>query len=85
VRIGLVLVLILKKERQVLRYFPLNKKFTKLLQLGVIGYDQWQVTADSGTLASGLPASVSPFYSVRAVGGQVNFILPVTPVFLLLS
>jgi hypothetical protein len=32
---------------------PLNKKLTKLLQLGVIGYDQWQVTADSGTLASG--------------------------------
>jgi hypothetical protein len=55
---------------------PLDKKFTKLLQLGVIGYDQWQVTADSGTLASGLPAKLTPFYSVHAVGGQVNLILP---------
>ena len=29
---------------------------TKLLQLGVIGYDQWQVTANGGTLSDGLPA-----------------------------
>ena len=54
------------------RILPLNKKFTKLLQLGVIDYDRWQVTADSGTLASGLPVRVSPFYSVHAVGGQAD-------------
>jgi hypothetical protein len=55
---------------------PLDKQFTKLIQLGVVGYDQWQVTADSGTLAGGLPAGRSPFYSVHAVGGQADFILP---------
>jgi hypothetical protein len=62
---------------------PLKKDFSKLLQLGVIGYDQWQVTADGGTIPNPLPigsptvpASPSPFYSVHAVGGQLNYILP---------
>jgi len=49
---------------------PLKKDFSRLLQLGVIGYDQWQVTANKG-ITSGFP-----FYSVHAVGGQVNLILP---------
>jgi len=56
--------------------FPLDKKFTKLLQLGVIGYDQWQVTADGGTYASGIPANLIPFYSVHAVGFQSDFLAP---------
>jgi len=63
---------------------PLKKDLSALLQLGVIGYDQWQVTANSGNYAiSGplgnvviLPASNLPFYSVHAVGGQLTFILP---------
>ena len=63
---------------------PLSKDFSKLLQLGVIGYDQWQITANGGTFAvTGplgntliLPASTLPFYSVHAVGGQSTFILP---------
>ncbi len=54
---------------------PLKKDFSRLLQLGVIGYDQWQVTANSGTVA-GIPTSGIPFYSVHAVGLQTNFILP---------
>lgn len=63
--------------------FPLKKNFSKLLQVGVIGYDQWQVTANSGTIPSPLPigppilpASSIPYYSVHAVGGQLNYILP---------
>lgn len=55
---------------------PLDKTMTKLLQLGVIGYDQWQVTADGGTVGEGLPANLLPFYSVHAVGVQANLLLP---------
>ena len=49
---------------------PLKKDFSRLLQLGVVGYDQWQVSANQG-----LTAAV-PYYSVHAVGVQSNFILP---------
>ncbi|HEY6290187.1 MAG TPA: transporter [Terriglobia bacterium] len=34
---------------------PLRKDFSKLLQLGMIGYDQWQVTANGGTIPVPLP------------------------------
>jgi len=54
---------------------PLAKDFSKLLQFGVIGYDQWQVSANSGTV-NGFPASLIPYYSVHAIGVQTNFILP---------
>ncbi len=49
---------------------PLKKDFSRLPQLGVVGYDQWQVTANQGLTA------VFPYYSVHAVGVQSNFILP---------
>ena len=55
---------------------PLDAKMTKLLQLGVIGYDQWQVTPDGGTLSGGIPARLVPYYSVHAIGFQANFMLP---------
>jgi hypothetical protein len=59
---------------------PLKKDMTRLLQVGCIGYDQWQVTANGGTIAlpTGIiaPASLIPYYSVHAVGGQASFILP---------
>lgn len=58
---------------------PLKKDFSRLLQVGVIGYDQWEITNDSGTISVGeiiLPASGLPRYSVHAVGGQLGFILP---------
>jgi hypothetical protein len=60
---------------------PLKKNMTQLLQLGVVGYDQWQVTANSGTAPIGntgltVDASRIPYYSVHAVGGQANYILP---------
>jgi hypothetical protein len=54
------------------------------LQVGLIGYDQWQVTSNSGTIENPLPigppvlpASLVPTYSVHAIGLQANYILPV--------
>lgn len=58
---------------------PLKKDFSKLLQVGVIGYDQWQITDNGGTIPLGplvIPASGLPRYSVHAVGGQLTYILP---------
>ncbi len=51
---------------------PLDKQFTKILQVGLIGYDQWQVTGNSGTVA----AKLVPPYSVHAIGCQANFLMP---------
>jgi hypothetical protein len=56
---------------------PLKKDFSRLLQLGVIGYDQWQVSNNQGLAAPNVPANVLPYYSVHAIGFQTNFILPV--------
>jgi hypothetical protein len=55
---------------------PLKKDFSRLLQLGFVGYDQWQVSHSSGTLAPGIPEFSLPFYSVHAIGVQANFVLP---------
>jgi len=49
---------------------PLKKDFSRLLQLGGVGYDQWQITSNSGV------ASLLPFYSVHAAGLQATFIAP---------
>jgi hypothetical protein len=59
---------------------PLKKNFSQLLQVGAVGYDQWQITANSGTIPVPgtnliLAANQVPFYSVHAVGGQANYIL----------
>jgi len=58
---------------------PLKKNLSQLLQVGVVGYDQWQVTDNGGTVAIGpitAPAKFLPHYSVHAVGGQLTYILP---------
>jgi hypothetical protein len=52
---------------------------TQLLQFGVIGYDQWQVTDNGGSFSLAglvLPAKILPHYSVHAVGGQLTYIAP---------
>jgi hypothetical protein len=52
---------------------------SRLLQLGFVGYDQWQVASNGGTVTVAgipVPASRIPFYSVQALGVQANFILP---------
>ena len=55
---------------------PLKKNFSQLLQLGAIGYDQWQVGADGGFAAPGIPARAIPYYSVHSAGFQANYIVP---------
>jgi hypothetical protein len=60
---------------------PLKKDLSQLSQVGVVGYDQWQVTDNGGRIPVGstgltLPASIIPYYSVHAVGGQLTYILP---------
>lgn len=49
---------------------PLDKDMSKLVQIGLVGYDQWQVS-DNGGLTKLLP-----YYSVHALGAQGNFIIP---------
>lgn len=58
---------------------PLKKDMSLLAQLGVVGYDQWQVSSNGGNyLVAGIPVAASklPYYSVHAIGVQGNFILP---------
>ena len=58
---------------------PLDKNFHKLLQVGAVGYDQWQVSDNVGSvqLPNGAsPASLLPYYSGHGAGVQANFILP---------
>jgi len=58
---------------------PLKKDLSQLLQVGVVGYDQWQVTTNGGAVSVAgipLPASKLPYYSVHAVGGQLTYIVP---------
>jgi hypothetical protein len=54
---------------------PLKKDLSQLAQLGLVGYDQWQVSHNNGSLGINL-ASLIPFYSVHAIGVQANYILP---------
>jgi hypothetical protein len=55
---------------------PIKKDFSQLAQLGVIGYDQWQITENGGLLRPNVPASAVPFYSAHAIGFQANYLLP---------
>jgi hypothetical protein len=58
---------------------PLKKNLSQLAQLGLVGYDQWQVTSNGGSyLVAGIPVAANrvPYYSVHGIGGQVNYILP---------
>jgi hypothetical protein len=58
---------------------PLKKNFSQLAQLGLVGYDQWQVSNNGGNyLVAGIPVAASnvPYYSVHGIGVQANYILP---------
>jgi hypothetical protein len=58
---------------------PLKKDMSQLAQLGLVGYDQWQVSSNGGNyLVNGnpVPASLVPYYSVHGIGFQANYILP---------
>jgi hypothetical protein len=49
---------------------PLDKQLTKIVQIGFVGYDQWQATDNSGI------TRLLPYYSAHALGAQGNFIAP---------
>jgi len=52
---------------------------SQLAQLGLVGYDQWQVSINGGNyLIAGIPVAASrvPYYSVHGIGVQANYILP---------
>jgi hypothetical protein len=58
---------------------PIKKNFSQLAQLGLVGYDQWQVSSNGGNyLIAGIPVAASrvPYYSVHGIGFQANYILP---------
>ena len=61
---------------------PLKKDQSMLAQLGGVGYDQWQVSANGGVVptpivaAPFIPASLLPYYSVHAAGLEAQFIVP---------
>jgi hypothetical protein len=50
---------------------PLKKDLSRLLQVGVVGYDQYQTTQNSGL------TKILPYYSYHGLGVQSNFIMPV--------
>jgi hypothetical protein len=49
---------------------PLAKDLSKILQIGFVGYDQWQVSDNGGI------TRLLPYYSAHALGAQGNFIAP---------
>jgi len=58
---------------------PLKKDLSQLAQLGLVAYDQWQVSDNGGSyLVAGMPIAASrlPYYSVHGIGFQANYILP---------
>ena len=56
--------------------FPLGRQGHVFFQLGVVGYDQWQVSSNGGTTQQGIPGSLVPFYSSHAIGVQSNLVVP---------
>lgn len=56
---------------------PLQKDMHTLLQVGVVGYGQWQTSNNSGP---GVDPQHPGHYRVNAIGGAANVILPVRKV-----
>jgi hypothetical protein len=49
------------------QYLPVTKDLSRLIEVGLTGYDQWQVTNDSGNLADNVNDQI------HAVGGQIGY------------
>lgn len=56
--------------------FPLKKDMTRLLQVGLVGYGQYQTTDHSGPSINPIVAA-NTHYRVNALGAAANIILPV--------
>lgn len=52
--------------------FKLKPNFSQLLQVGVVGYNQWQTTNDS----TGLVLFANSHYQVHAIGPEITFLMP---------
>ena len=61
-------------DYSLMQFLPLNKEMTTLLQVGLVGYGQYQTT--DATQADGTPFVVPGRYSVNALGGALNVLLP---------
>jgi len=59
-------------DYSLMQIIPLQKDMLTLLQFGLVGYGQWQTSNNSGPGVD--PAQ--PHYSVNAIGGAANIILP---------
>ena len=62
-------------DYSLMQIVPLQKNQHTLLQFGLVGYGQYQTTDKSGPTIT--PDQASAHYRVNAMGGAVNFILPV--------
>jgi hypothetical protein len=62
-------------DYSLMQIVPLQKNQHTLLQFGLVGYGQYQTTDKSGPAIT--TAQASARYRVNAMGGAVNFILPV--------
>ena len=58
-----------------MRLVPLHKNMQTLLQIGLVGYGQYQTSDKSGPTVT--PLEASAHYRVNALGGAANIILPV--------
>jgi hypothetical protein len=62
-------------DYSITQVLPLQKNQHTLLQLGLIGYGQYQTTDKSGPTIT--PAQSTAHYRVNALGAAANIILPV--------
>ncbi len=60
-------------DYSLMMFLPLQKEET-LMQVGLVGYNQWQVSDDGGSSEHPILSQVR--YKVHALGFAVNFILP---------
>lgn len=51
--------------------FKLKPNFSQLLQIGIVGYNQWQTTNDEG-----FTVFPDAHYQVHAIGPEITFVMP---------
>ena len=60
-------------DYSLMQILPLRKEGQTLLQFGLVGYGQWQISNNSGP---GVNPALPAHYRVNAIGGAANIILP---------
>lgn len=64
-------------DYSLMQILPLQKDMHTLLQFGLVGYEQWQTTNNSGPNVN---PQIPGHYAVNAMGGAANIILPLRKV-----